>query len=124
MRIFDKILGKKEKNSCGCNDKSSPTLEKTSCCCGGSCSGHTSQSNSRFIVLGACCKKSSDTFENAKIAVKELGFDDEVINLGDMSEIAKYGVMSTPALVVDGKVLSVGKLLKVEDIKELILKNI
>lgn len=124
MSIFDKILGKKEKTSCGCNDKSSPALEKHSCCCGGSCSNHTTQPSSRFIVLGACCKKSSDTFENAKIAVKELGFDDEVINLGEMTEIAKYGVMSTPALVVDGKILSSGKLLKVEEIKELIKKNI
>lgn len=124
MSIFDKILGKKDKNSCGCGDKVSPILEKKSCCSGGSCCDSSSPSSSRFIVLGACCKKSSDTFENTKIAVKELGFEDEVVNIGDMAEIAKYGVMSTPALVVDGKVLSYGKLLKVEDVKSLIKNNI
>jgi len=48
-------------------------------------------------VLGGCCKKSTDTFENTKIAVKELGLDVEVENIGDFLEIAKYGVMSTPA---------------------------
>ena len=48
-------------------------------------------------VLGVCCKKGIDTFENTKIAVKELGLDVEVENIGDILEIAKYGVMSTPA---------------------------
>ncbi len=77
---------------------------------------------SRFIVLGACCKKSADTFKNAKTAVKEMGFDDEVINIGDNVEIARYGVMRTPALVINGKVAAYGKLLSVDDIKKLIEK--
>jgi hypothetical protein len=54
--------------------------------------------------------------------VKELGFADEVINIGDALEIAKYGVMQTPALVVDGKVVSYGKLLKSEDVKKIFSK--
>ena len=45
--------------------------------------------NGRFIVLGACCQKSTDTFNNVKQAVKELGFADEVINIGDDLEIAR-----------------------------------
>lgn len=77
---------------------------------------------SRFIVLGACCKKSSDTFENTKTAVREMGFSDEVLNIGDVVEIAKYGVMQTPALVVDSKVMAYGKLLSVKDVKKLIEK--
>lgn len=78
--------------------------------------------DARFVVLGACCKKSADTFANVKQAAEALGFADEVINVGDMVEIAKYGVMQTPALVIDGKVVSYGKLIKVEEAKKLIEK--
>lgn len=77
----------------------------------------------RFIVLGACCKKSSDTFNNTKTAVKELGFSDEVINVGDNVVIASYGVMQSPALVLDGKVVAYGRLLSVSDVKKLIDKQ-
>lgn len=69
-----------------------------------------------IIVLGACCKKSDQMFENTKIAVVRMGLNVEVKNIGDMIEIAKYGVMSTPALVVNGKVLSYGKLLTPDQI--------
>lgn len=116
-------LGKKKKEStetCSCSSNS--------CGCGGGCCSDSEQNQetnqSRFIVLGACCKNSSDTFENTKIAVKELGFDEEVQNIGDAVEIAKYGVMQTPALVVDNKVVAYGKLLKVEDVKKLIENNL
>lgn len=69
-----------------------------------------------IIVLGACCKKSAQMFENTKTAVVRMGLNVEVKNIGDMMEIAKYGVMSTPALVVNGKVLSYGKLLTPDQI--------
>lgn len=73
-------------------------------------------------VLGACCKKSTETFVNTKLAVKEMGIDVEVENIGDIIEISKYGVMSTPALVIDEKVVSYGKLLKPKDIIKIIEK--
>jgi len=73
-------------------------------------------------VLGACCKKSAETFENTKLAVKEMGLDVEVENIGDIVEISKYGIMSTPALVIDEKVVSYGKLLKPKDIIKIIEK--
>ena len=91
------------------------------CDCGDTCRIGKIE-KARFIVLGACCQKSKDTFENVKTAVKEMGFDDEVLNIGDHLQIAKYGVMSTPALVIDSKVVSSGKLLKVKDAKHLIEK--
>lgn len=72
--------------------------------------------------MGACCVKSIETFENTKTAVKELGLDVDVENIGDFSEIAKYGVMSTPALVMDDKVVSFGKYLKTQDIINIIKK--
>ncbi len=76
----------------------------------------------KITVLGACCKKSTETFENTKIAVKEMGLDVEVENIGDVMEIAKYGVMTTPALVIDGRVVSYGKLLKPKDVIKIIEK--
>lgn len=94
---------------------------KATCTCGGQC-GISDIEKARFIVLGACCQKSSDTFTNVKQAVAELGFSDEVLNIGDMVQIAKYGVMQTPALVIDSKVVSYGKLIKVEEAKKLIEK--
>lgn len=93
---------------------------KSACSCGSSC-GISEIRSARYIVLGACCKKSEQTFENTKIAIKELGLDEEVINIGDIEEISKYGVIQTPALVIDSKVVSYGKLLKVEDIKKIIV---
>ncbi len=76
----------------------------------------------KIKVLGACCKKSTETFENAKAAVKELGIEASVENIGDFAEIAGYGVMSTPALVIDDKVVSSGKYLKPADIINIINK--
>lgn len=87
------------------------------CTCG---DAPKTSTQARFIVLGACCQKSSDTFANVQKAVLDLGFSDEVVNIGDPVEIAKYGVMQTPALVVDQKVRAYGRLLHVEDAKRLI----
>ena len=75
---------------------------------------------SRLVVLGACCQKSAQSFENVKLAAKQLGITDTVINIGDFEEIARYGVMQTPALVIDGKVVSYGKLIKVDDAVKLL----
>ena len=116
MSLFGK---KKETTSC-CSGASKQEI-KTTCACGGSC-GISDVKNARFIVLGACCKKSTETFENTKTAVREMGFPDEVLNIGDNVEIAKYGVMQTPALVVDSKVVSYGKLLSVSDVKKILEK--
>lgn len=74
-------------------------------------------------VLGACCAKSEKSFENTKIAIKELGLDIEVENIGDYRQIMKYSVMSTPALVIDGRVVMSGKLIKVKDAKRFIQQN-
>ncbi|MEG0457243.1 MAG: thioredoxin family protein [Oscillospiraceae bacterium] len=80
--------------------------------------------NARFIVLGACCKKSKQTYESTIQAVKELGIEDKVINIGDIVEISKYGVLQTPALVIDNVVVSYGKALSIIEIKNLIEKEL
>ena len=81
-------------------------------------------SASKYIVLGACCKKSEETFENTKTALKEMGISDEVKNIGDAVEIARYSVMQTPALVIGNKVVSYGKMLKVDEVKKLVEKKL
>lgn len=117
MALFG--LGKKKEESSPCC--SGVPDVKATCACGGQC-GISDIKNARFIVLGACCQKSADTFANVIQAVKELGFADEVLNVGDAVEIAKYGVMQTPALVINSKVVSYGKLIKVDEVKKLIEK--
>lgn len=67
-------------------------------------------------------QKSKQNHENAVIAAKNCGVD-EPINVSDTMEIMKFGVMSTPALVIDGKVVAMGRMLSVEQIEELIKKN-
>lgn len=95
---------------------------KTTCACGGKCNiGDIKKA--KYIVLGACCKKSADTFTNVKQAIAELELADEVVNIGDPVEIASYGVMQTPALVINSKVVSLGKLISVEQAKQLIIAS-
>lgn len=77
----------------------------------------------KLITLGYCCKESKQNHENAVIAAKNCGVD-EPVNIGDTMEIMKYGVMSTPALVIDGKVVAMGRLLSVEQIEKLIKERL
>ena len=71
-------------------------------------------------VLGAGCKSCHQQLEYAKEAVKNLGLDAEVEYVTDMAKIMEYGVMSMPAIVVNEKVVSVGKVLKATEVKELL----
>ncbi len=71
-------------------------------------------------ILGTGCKKCKKLEENVKVAVEELGKDIKVEKVEDIQEIMNYGVMSTPALVIDEQVKSTGKLLKPKDIKKLL----
>jgi len=74
----------------------------------------------KIEILGMGWAKCNQLAERAKDAVKELGVDAEVIKVQDIKTITNYGVLMTPALVVDGVVKVAGKLLKVEEIKKLI----
>ena len=71
-------------------------------------------------VLGAGCKSCHEQYENAKAAVKALGLDLEVEYITDMEKIMGYGVMSMPAIVVNEKVVSMGKVLKTADVEKLL----
>lgn len=79
----------------------------------------TEQQSDVKILGGGCAK--CDELESATCkALAELGMDTAVEHVRDFAVIATYGVMTTPALVVDGKVLSYGKVLSVQQAKELI----
>lgn len=73
-------------------------------------------------VLGAGCRSCHTLLENTQKAVNELGSPMKVEYVTDMQKIMEYGVMSFPALVVNEKVESVGKVLKSEDIIKLLKK--
>jgi small redox-active disulfide protein 2 len=70
----------------------------------------------KLEVLGTGCAKCKTLLENVKKAVEISGKEAEIIKVEDIPSIMKYGVMSTPALVKDGKVLFSGKLATVEEI--------
>jgi small redox-active disulfide protein 2 len=76
----------------------------------------------KIEVLGTGCAKCKTLEENAKQALAKIGGFHEVKKVEDIVEIMNYGVMSTPALVVDGSVKSSGKLLSVDEILEIISK--
>ncbi|MHB8096187.1 MAG: thioredoxin family protein [Erysipelotrichaceae bacterium] len=73
-------------------------------------------------VLGSGCANCVKLEENAKLAAKELGLEAEFVKVKDMEGIASFGIMRTPGLVVDEKVVSYGKVLTAEQIKPLLVK--
>ncbi|MBQ6638795.1 MAG: TM0996/MTH895 family glutaredoxin-like protein [Lachnospiraceae bacterium] len=69
-------------------------------------------------VLGAGCKSCEALLNSTKEAVANKGIDTEVEYITDMEKIMSYGVMSMPALVVDEKVVSAGKVLKAREVEK------
>lgn len=74
----------------------------------------------KIQILGTGCSKCQQLTANAQAAADQLGLDYEIEKVTDLDEITKFGVMMTPALAVDGKVKSAGKLLDAESIKPLL----
>ncbi len=74
-------------------------------------------------VLGSGCKNCVTLKENTEKALKETGIEADIVKVEDMKDIVSYGVMRTPALVIDEKVVSSGKVLKPNDIVKLLEKN-
>ena len=74
-------------------------------------------------VLGSGCAKCHEMEENTKAALAALGLAEDVQLITDFSVIATYGVMSTPALVVDEKVVSYGKVLKQEEVASILRRE-
>ncbi|MEM2916205.1 MAG: thioredoxin family protein [Candidatus Woesearchaeota archaeon] len=69
-------------------------------------------------ILGTGCPKCKELEANARKAVEELKIKAEIEKVTDVGEIVDYGVMSTPAIVIDGEVKASGRIPTVEEIKE------
>lgn len=75
-------------------------------------------------ILGSGCANCIRLEANAKEAVKKLGIEAEFVKVTDYKDIVSYNIMRTPALVINEKVLSYGKVLAPETIKSLIQLNV
>jgi small redox-active disulfide protein 2 len=71
-------------------------------------------------IMGSGCQKCRQLEENARSAIASLGIEAEVQHITDQIEIAKRGVMITPALAVNGKIVSKGKVISPEQIQPLL----
>jgi len=71
----------------------------------------------RIQILGTGCPKCKALAANAEAAAKALGIEYSIEKVTDITEITKFGVMLTPALVVDGKVVAAGRASDAEAIK-------
>ncbi len=103
MSLFN--FGKKKETSptCSCNSAKA-----------------TTEVSSNIKVLGGGCDKCNQLEAATVEALTELGMDTTIEHVTDFSVIATYGIMSTPALVVDGKVVSYGKVLKKNEVIDIL----
>ena len=76
----------------------------------------------KIEILGVGCTKCKQLIVNAEAAVKELNIQAEIGKVTDIVKITEYGIMMTPALAIDGTVVSAGKVLSKDDIKKIISK--
>ena len=74
----------------------------------------------KIEVLGTGCSRCKQLHENTMQAVIAAGVEADVSKVEDITEIMRYGVMSTPALVIDRVVKTVGKVPSVDEIKKLL----
>jgi len=138
MALFG--FGKKKEaapapQACGCDSASGccgsdkKEAAPAGCCCGGACDADAmaaaetaKKAGASVKVLGSGCAKCNALEAAAREALAELGMDTEIEHVTDFAQIAAYGVMTTPALVVDGKVVAFGKVLKKDEVKTLLQK--
>lgn len=106
------------------------TKKKDTCCCGDDYNAENmakaelvKKEGASVKILGSGCAKCNQLEVATRAALQQLGIDTEIDHITDFTQIAAYGVMSTPALVVDGKVIAYGKVLKTNEIIKLLQKN-
>jgi small redox-active disulfide protein 2 len=116
--------------NCGgtCNSKVTEK-EESDCSCGCNCDVEATEMTEEVKavgasvkVLGSGCAKCNELEAATKAALEELGMDATIDHVTDFTDIANYGVMSTPALVVDDKVVSFGKVLKTDEVVKILQK--
>ena len=106
MRIFGKQTTGK---ACGCQ---TPSIKAATM--------NSNEEEAGIKILGSGCAKCNALEEAVREALTELKIDAEIQHVTDFTQIAAYGVMTTPALAVEGKVVSCGKVLKKEEVEKLL----
>jgi small redox-active disulfide protein 2 len=113
MSLFGKKNKKEKTPSCGCAGN---------CDAGNTAKAEKAKTECGIKVLGSGCAKCNQLEAATKEALQQLGMDTTIDHVTDFSEIAAYGVMTTPALVIDGKVVSYGKVLKTDEVSKILQK--
>ncbi|MDD4980654.1 MAG: thioredoxin family protein [Candidatus Omnitrophica bacterium] len=75
----------------------------------------------KIEILGMGCPKCKKLYENAQVAIKELNAQAEVVKVEDIQKIIGYGIMTTPAIAIDGEVKAAGRIPTPDEIKKWIL---
>jgi len=78
----------------------------------------------KIEVLGTGCARCAQLYDNTLLAASAVDSSIEIIKVGDVNYFTQKGVFMTPGLLIDGEVISVGKVLSVEEIKAKIKENI
>ncbi len=126
--LFAGLFGKKKDNDC-CDAELAEDTDKT--CNDGCCSesntentetAATVESGGKTIikVVGSGCPKCNKLTENVTKAADELGLDYQIIKVTDLMEIAETGIMQTPGLIINDKIVVTGKVPGVNKLKEML----
>ena len=124
MGLFGKKKEEPKASVCACNGNASEIkAESMNDSCGNvdrstECCGEAAKGICCVKVLGSGCKSCHELYENAQKAINDMGLSVKVMYVTDLEKVVSYGVMSTPALVVNEKVVSMGKVLKAVDIEK------
>lgn len=115
MSLFKFVKKKEEQKNCSCRVVKAENVHTA---------GDVSVGKIKNIkVLGAGCKSCHQQYEYTKKAAQEIGISAEVEYITDMEKVMAYGIMSMPAIVVNGKVAAQGKVLKPADVVKLLKKE-
>lgn len=124
MSLFGKKKEEKKEIGCGCSfDCGCDTAEVKESTASSTCCGERTDGICCIKVLGSGCKNCHALYENTQEAVRAAGLNVEIEYITDLQKVMEYGIMSMPALVINEQIVAMGKVLKVEDIKKLILMN-
>ena len=114
MGLFGKKKEEKKTCCCSCGIAKKQSVTTNTCC------SEKVEGICCIKVLGAGCKSCHQQLEYVKEAVKNLGLSIEVEYITDLAKVMEYGVMSMPAIVVNDKVVSKGKILKTAEVEKLL----
>ena len=116
MALFHFGKKKEEKKTpvCACSSSDNTRVESDAPCCPEAENGICC-----IKVLGAGCKSCHEQYEQAQQAADAMGLSVKVEYITDMQKVMEYGVMSMPAIVVNDRVVSMGKVLKAAEVEHL-----